>query len=685
MEIKGEMINLLIRIENYTIKLPRVLIFSKRSNNILIGADAISQSPELIKILIQKVSPQYLPKIVAINNTSTNSKTVSLVEDYKMIFDDQIRKDTICQVGQHSIDMTDNKPLTIRNSKIPIHWEAEINKEIEKLLNSGVKEPSNSPWCSRIQPVSKPDGTIRLCIDYRPLNSKARRDNYPIPRIDEILDNLSNSKVFTTLDATSVFHQIGLSEDSKEKTAFAWKNGLYQFTRMPFSLCNAPATFQRIMDKIFRNEIGKFVIPYFDDIIIFSKNIEEHEEHLKTIFNKIKSNHLRLNLKKCKFAQESVKILGNIVSHRKITLDPSKIQAIKERNLPLKINDLRSFLGLANYCRSFLPKFAHIAAPLFNLLKGESKRSKKTIQWDSSSSTAFYDLKKTLNNSTVRSQPDVTKKFILTTDASDIGIGAILSQINDNGKEQMISAFSKALDDTQRKYGITDRELLAVVKSIDHFRSYLLGKRFELRTDHKALTYLWTAKDPTTHLLRWEMKLQEYDFEVKYIKSEENEADLLSRGLECNNATINKQLDIKNQDTQQKILNEYHSISGHGSANVLKFLLKDKYTWPNMFKDIEQKVRACKTCLKAGTARVNTKNKIIKTEYENELWECDIIGRFPQTLKKNKFILVLIDHYSKWIEAIPLKHKSAEEVVKAINHIIGKYGVPKRIISDSGL
>lgn len=242
---------------------------------------------------------------------------------------------------------------------------------------SGIIERSNSPWSSRINPVRKNDGSLRLCIDYRALNKRTIKDNYPIPRRNEILDPLATARYFSTLDATSGFYQIALDEETKEKTAFAWKEGLYKFTRMPFVLCNAPATFQRAMDSIFLGECSSFITPYFDDIIVFSDTYEKHIRHLKTAISKIKASGLCLNRKKCKFLKEEVKIPGNIISNIKIRPDPSKVEAIQKCNLPKTINELRSFLGLANYCREFFPKFSSIAQPLFELLKGELKEARK--------------------------------------------------------------------------------------------------------------------------------------------------------------------------------------------------------------------------------------------------------------------------------------------------------------------
>lgn len=440
------------------------------------------------------------------------------------------------------------------------------------------------------------------------------------------------------------------------------------------------------MDKIFVGEIGKFVIPYFDDIIVFSEDIGSHKEHLQIILNRIKTANILLNKNKCKFCLSEVKILGNIVSEGRIRTDPEKVEAIRNRSIPQTLKELRSFLGLANYCRDFIPKFAAITYSLFEILKGESKRSTKQIEWNKESSKAFFETKNAIVKFTERAQPDITISFILTTDASDRAIGAILSQRRKDGKEVMISCSSKSLDQAQRNYGITDRELLAIVKALEHYRYYLLGKKFELRTDHKALTYLHSAKNPNTRLFRWSMKLQDYNFEVKYIKGESNAADELSRSQVCGNVSRQITRIIEDQETRNQILNEYHINTAHGSENTMKFLLKNKYIWDSMFKDIDTLIKNCSICQKSGGQRINSKNRIIEPTQPNELWIYDIIGKLPTTSSNKSFIFLAIDHYTKWVETKALSSKSSEEVLQAIKElIIKKHGPPQRILSDSGL
>lgn len=431
--------------------------------HIIIGVDTLQKSPEILK------TENTHKNIFAITSDYTK-----LLTKYEKIFNSEITPEKLCAIQFHEIHTQNHLPITQQNFRIPIHYENAIEEEIQKILKLGIIKESKSPWASRIVPIEKPDGSIRLCVDYRALNSITIKDNYPLPRIDEIIDSLSQAKIFSTLDATSGFYQIPIRTEDTEKTAFTWKNGLFEFVRMPFGLCNAPATFQRVMDKIFSGQIRKFAIPYLDDIIIFSKSAEEHLDHLEIVLNKLKSAGITLNEKKCKIMQGKVKYLGYIVENGKVSPDPEKIEAIKNFTLPNTIKELRSFLGVCVFCTEFIPNYAKLVAPLNELLKGETKNSIRKINWTKEALKAFEAAKEEIAKVTFRFLPDINKPFILITDASNIAYGAVLVQVDNEGKERMVSCFSKKFDKAQCNYSVTDKELLGVVKGMEHFRHYLL-------------------------------------------------------------------------------------------------------------------------------------------------------------------------------------------------------------------
>lgn len=281
--------------------------------------------------------------------------------------------------------------------------------------------------------------------------------------------------------------------------------------------------------------------------------------------------------------------MGNIVSENRISPDPDKVEAIKNYGIPVNIKQLRAFLGLANYVRDFVHKFAEIVAPLTSILKGKSIISVKKIKWSSETNNSFKEIKSIIEQVTYRIQPDFSKEFILITDASAIAVGGILALKDKENKEQMIAAYSCKLNQVQMNYSVADRELLAVVKGIEHFRHYLAGKEFQIQTDHQALEHIQKARNPTSRLLRWFLKLQEYKFRVKYIKGETNTADGLSRPIGRTGQTNSIQLEFSKEE-KERIIHEYHQLTDHGSANSMKYLMKQKYNWDGMYKEIEKKL-----------------------------------------------------------------------------------------------
>lgn len=323
-----------------------------------------------------------------------------------------------------------------------------IEEQVAKQLGDGIIRRSQSPWCSPVVLVPKKDGSQRLCIDFKLLNEITERDAYPLPRIDDILDTLAGARVYSTLDATSGYYQIPVHTDDIPKTAFQTRSGLYEYVRMPFGLSNAPAAFQRAMDDIFAEERGKFLQVYLDDIIIYSKSREEHEQHLRVVLRRIKEAGLILKRKKCCFFKEELIILGYKVKCNEIRPTKDRIQCIHDFPIPTTIKELRSFLGLMSYCRSFINGLAAKAAPLTELLKGAPSLATK-VEFSDVQLKIFLALKDLLNDTSRLRIPNFEEPFIVTTDASGMGISRILAQRAHNGIEEPVSFFSKKLTDAQ--------------------------------------------------------------------------------------------------------------------------------------------------------------------------------------------------------------------------------------------
>ena len=393
------------------------------------------------------------------------------------------------------------------------------------MITNGLIKKSFSPWSAPTVVVNKKNGKFRLCIDYRKLNAVTKPDAYPVPRIADILDALGHSAFFSTLDLASGFWQVEVAAKDREKTAFTTPFGIYEFLVMPFGLINAPATFQRVMDRVFHEVAWKFVLVYVDDIIIYSKTREEHENHLRVVFTLLRNAGLKINLEKCDFFRTRLAFLGHIITVEGITPDPAKIEKVKSYPVPRDKTNVRAFLGLASYYRRFVREFSTVAKPLHNLTKRDV-----AFEWKNEHQSAFDVLKGRLTSAPIMTYPDFSKQFILATDASDCGIGAVLSQKDTENHEHPVAYASRLLSSTEQNYTVVERECLAAIWAVRHFRHYLHGPKFDLYTDNLALTWLKNRPQPKGRIARWIFELSEYDYEIIHKQGRLNaNADTLSR------------------------------------------------------------------------------------------------------------------------------------------------------------
>ena len=437
-------------------------------------------------------------------------------------------KPTTTTVVQHQIDSGNHKPIKFKPYQIPRAWDDQVKKMIQDMEKNGIISPTaTSPWGSPVVIVKKKDGSLRFCVDYRKLNAITKTSSYPIPLISELLDSLNGASYFSSMDLASGYWQIRMHSDSVDKTTFVSKYGSFSFNVMPFGLVGAPATFQSMMDSIFGDLQWKNVCVYFDDIFVFSKTFKEHLQHLREIFTRLRRYQLQAKLSKCQFLRKELIFLGYQVTPQGISPDPSRIKNVQDWGTPKKAKDVRSFVGLCSYYRRFVPHFASIAEPLHRLMGKNSE-----FKWSDAAEIAFRKLKEKLTSAPVLSTPDWKLPFILHTDASKFGLGAVLAQTI-NGEEKVIAYASKSLNKAQQNYTTSDRECLAIIWGIRYYRSHLLGRKFDLYTDHSALQFLQTMKlnrDLSGRLARYQMFLQEYEFDPHYRKGEDNaNADALSR------------------------------------------------------------------------------------------------------------------------------------------------------------
>ena len=436
----------------------------------------------------------------------------------------------------HEIITVNKHPINQKQYRSPQILKEEIRKQVQDLYKNDIIQPSNSPYNSPLWIVpKKPDAhgnkRWRMVIDFRLLNEQTVGDAYPLPNITDILDQLGGARYFSVLDLASGFHQIPLHPDSRAKTAFSTPYGHLEFTRMPFGLKNAPATFQRLMDRVLTGLQGIELFVYMDDIVVYGNSLEDHSRKLRALLGRLKSAGLTLQPDKCHFLKKEITYLGHVITQSGVKPDPRKIEAVKDFPVPRSQKNVKQFLGLIGYYRRFIQDFAKIAKILNNLLKKGNR-----FQWTRAHQKAFEILRDKICREPILQFPKFDEIFIVTTDASNFALGAVLSQ-GTIGRDLPISFASRSLNPAEINYFTTEKELLAIVWAVQHFRPYLYGRKFTLVTDHRPLIWLHNLKDPISRMARWKIKLSEYEYEIVYKPGSANiNADALSRNP-CDSAT----------------------------------------------------------------------------------------------------------------------------------------------------
>uniref|UniRef100_A0A2N9HZU3 RNA-directed DNA polymerase n=1 Tax=Fagus sylvatica TaxID=28930 RepID=A0A2N9HZU3_FAGSY len=589
----------------------------------------------------------------------------------------------------------------LKKHKTAIGWTIADIKGISP-LDAGIIYPiADSKWVSPTQVVPKKSGVTvvenelgelvptklvtgwRMCIDYRKLNAATRKDHFPLPFIDQVLERVAGHSFYCFLDGYSGYYQIEIDLEDQDKTTFTCPFGTYAFRRMPFGLCNAPATFQRCMMSIFSDMVGEFMEVFMDDLSVFGDSFDGCLENLGKVLARCEEKNLVLNWEKCHFMVTSGIVLGHIVSSRGIEVDKSKIELISKLPTPKTVKDVRSFLGHAGFYRRFIQGFSFISRPLCSLLLKDAP-----FIWTEACQEAFAKLIDKLTSAPIMRSPDWSLPFELMCDASDYAIGAVLGQRKDN-KPYVIYYASRTLNCAQMNYTTTEKELLAIVFALDKFRAYLIGSPIVVFTDHAALKYLFTKKDAKARLIRWILLLQEFSLTIKDKKGVENVvADHLSR-LTFEDNSDHLPINDEFPDEHLFVISELpwyaHIVNYLVVGEIPKeWSAQDKRKF--LVEDTNDFCRTCERCQKLGAiSRRNMMplNPILVIEIF-DCWGIDFMGPFPPSFG-NLYILVAVDYVSKWVEAVACKKNDHRTVVKFLKeNVLSRFGTPRAIISDQG-
>jgi hypothetical protein len=505
--------------------------------------------------LLRKGCRGFLASIVDLQKKELEIEDIPIVREFPDIFPEDLPGLPPDREVEFSIDLV---PGTAPISKAPYRMALaelkELKGQLEELLDKGFIRPSASPWGAPVLFVKKKDGSMRLCIDYRELNRVTIKNKYPLPRIDDLFDQLQGAQVFSKIDLRSGYHQLKIKSEDIPKTAFRTRYGHYEFLVMPFGLTNAPAVFMDLMNRVFHEYLDRFVIVFIDDILVYSKSLEEHEDHLRIVLQILRDKKLYAKLKKCEFWLNQVVFLGHVVSKDGITVDPSKIEAVVSWDRPTNVSEVRSFLGLAGYYRRFVEGFSRIAAPLTHLTRKNAK-----FEWKEECEKSFQELKQRLVTAPVLTIPSSSGGFVIYSDASRKGLGCVLMQ---HGR--VVAYASRQLKNYEQNYPTHDLELAAVVFALKIWRHYLYGEKCEIYTDHKSLKYFFTQKELNMRQRRWLELIKDYDCSINYHSGKANVvADALSRKSSGFSAAL--------LTTQKEIINDLERmgieiVMGHSVA-----------------------------------------------------------------------------------------------------------------------
>lgn len=643
------------------------------------------------------------------------------------------------------LEVDETKPVKLRPYILPFSHDKFVEQEIPTMLARGIIEPSTASWRSPVVIVNKNGGKLRLCVDYREVNKRMKDKVFLSPRIEEIVERQLGNKWFTNLDLFSGYHQIPLDEECRKFTTFVirqksvWE--LYQYMVLPFGLKIAPAEFQRIMNDVFKSELGRTLSIYLDDMNIGTKgeDLESHVNVVERIFKIARDKKMKFDSQKCQFFKRFMYIYGFYVDGRGVHTDPTMVKKILNVESPRNVKELRGLIGLLGYYRKFVPHFSTLAEPLIHLT-----RKNIPFTWNEELEGVVNKLKLLTTQPPILMHPDPSKGFLLYTDASNWGVGAVLAQVHKDGEHPCLFS-SRAFTNAEKNYCTWEKEALALVSSVKKFRKYLLRTKFKAYTDCTAVKYLFNKKDVTARMQRWIMQLAEFEFTLNHIKGKKNIiADYLSRnadkeeimiddiymvqaeshsdyegelrtipklletlelpiGSDVNNKYIRKKACIfitmkgylyKKDDNlrkvpyiseRKKILEELHDGMGHGGQDIIQGLLRKRFWRPKMSEQANEYLKNCPDCQFFHGSNKDQYYIPIQPSDLFETWGVDFIGPLPPGTNQEKYIIVAVEHATRWLVAKAVHSADAKTTAKFIyEEIFCCFGPPRRIITDRG-
>lgn len=724
-----------------------VPVFDDLPADIILGADYVLSNDVQLNIEGGKVmlrsATSCAPPTESQRGEPSGRKTLSSVlEQHRALFADNYAQLPGTDLLEHRIPIDSHPPICVPMRRYAERERSVIAEQVSEMLAAGVIRPSCSPWAAPVVLVRKKNGTLRFCVDYRELNKHTIPDSYPLPRIDDTIDTVRNARFFSSLDLRAGYWQINVAEEDKFKTAFRTPSGLYEFNRMPFGLRTAPSTFQRAMNTVLGPLKDHGCVVYLDDILVVGTTEEEHLRNLDEVLERLYNAGFRLNREKCQFGLTAISYLGYSISEKGVQPLPERISAVTNFPTPTCIKQLQSFLGIASYLRKFVANFASTAAPLTDLLKKNMQ-----FTWGQSQEWAFQSLKHQLTDCPILSHFNEDWTTEVHTDASQVGLGAVLVQRDPDGAEHVVAYASRKLSDAESHYHSNELECLAVVWSVDDkFRHYLLGRHFTVVTDNTAISWMFSKQHLKHKFARWIIRLQEYDYSVRHRAGTLNQvADALSRNPSGDDSSTMKEAwilfsqqdvtEAQRQDTdvaaiiaslanaqnsskfvmrdatlyrrlwknkwqveehllvipaslRPGILHVIHDTpeGGHIGQRATLKKVQERFWWPKMSKSVRDYVASCEICQRHKRLPGCQPGLLTPIPPPATIFHTvgiDHVGPLPTTAAGNRYILIAVDHLSKFVEVATVPSLAPSYVTRFLRDRFElRHGLPNKLISD---